>query len=127
MLSSPVSPRRGLPFVRHFAIACLLLLVWQLGNAAPNATTDATRPKRVLIISVDGLRPDLALRGDCPNLRDLIARGSFTLWAQTTPGGKTLPSHTSMLTGRTVPLHGIHWNSAQKPTGVEYTYAKVPT
>jgi len=115
---------------RWFAtLLCASLAALFCGAAAadPAGPDTAGRPKRVLIISVDGLRPDLALRGDCPNLRDLMARGSFTMWAQTTPVGKTLPSHTSMLTGRTVPDHGIHWNSEKKPANVDYTYAKVPT
>lgn len=81
---------------------------------------------RVLIVSVDGLRPDLALRANCPTLRSLMMRGSFTFWAQTTPAGKTLPSHTSMLTGREIEDHGISWNT-KPPEGINYLYAKTPT
>jgi predicted AlkP superfamily pyrophosphatase or phosphodiesterase len=120
-------PRLGFPRFPLVAMGLAALASLASGNASSAARDTAAPPKRVLIISVDGLRPDLALRGDCPNLRDLMARGSFTMWAQTTPSGKTLPSHTSMLTGRTVPVHGIHWNSAKKPAGVEYTYTKAPT
>ncbi|GIW74943.1 MAG: hypothetical protein KatS3mg104_0006 [Phycisphaerae bacterium] len=54
---------------------------------------------RVLIISIDGLRPDLALRAEMPNLRSLLRNGSYSFWAYTTPAAITLPSHTSMLTG----------------------------
>ncbi|HEY2589704.1 MAG TPA: alkaline phosphatase family protein [Tepidisphaeraceae bacterium] len=70
---------------------------------------------RVAIISIDGLRPDVALRADMPHLRSLMARGSFTFWANTTDVAITLPSHTSMLTGVTPEKHGIHWND-DKPT-----------
>lgn len=67
-------------------------------------------PSRVLIVSFDGLRPDVALRADMPHVRALMARGSFTFWAHTTDVAITLPSHTSMLTGVTPAKHGIHWN-----------------
>jgi len=126
-------PAPGLPpaarraWVTWLLLASLVVLFCGRALADPAGPVAGGRSKRVLIISVDGLRPDLALRGDCPNLRDLMARGSFTMWAQTTPSGKTLPSHTSMLTGRTVPDHGIHWNSEKKPASADYIYAQVPT
>jgi arylsulfatase A-like enzyme len=65
---------------------------------------------RVLIVSIDGLRPDVALRADMPTLRGLMSRGSFTFLATTTPAAITLPSHTSMLTGVTIERHGISGN-----------------
>jgi arylsulfatase A-like enzyme len=117
----------GVPRASWLATLVFATLAAVAGAQGPAESPVTARPKRALVISVDGLRPDLALRGDCPNIRDLMARGSFTMWAQTTPSGKTLPSHTSMLTGRTVPDHRIHWNSEKKPAGVDYTYAQVPT
>lgn len=74
----------------------------------------ATRPagiRGVVIISIDGLRPDVLLRADTPTLRSLMARGSFTMWAKTTPQSITLPSHVSMLTGVDPNAHGIQWNA----------------
>jgi arylsulfatase A-like enzyme len=65
---------------------------------------------RVLLISIDGCRPDTALRADMPNFRSLLANGSFTMWATTTPAAITLPSHTSMVTGVTIERHGISGN-----------------
>ncbi len=41
----------------------------------------------------------------------MMDRGSFTMWAKTTPQSITLPSHVSMLTGVTPEAHGILWNS----------------
>ena len=82
--------------------------------AAPagQATASAAALDRaVLIITIDGLRPDAALRANMPNLRKLMAEGSFTFWARTTNQAITLPSHTSMVTGVTVEKHGITWNS----------------
>lgn len=65
---------------------------------------------RVIIVSIDGLRPDLALRADMPNLRSLLTKGAYSFWAYTTPAAITLPSHTSMLTGVTIERHGITGN-----------------
>jgi predicted AlkP superfamily pyrophosphatase or phosphodiesterase len=63
-----------------------------------------------MIVSIDGLRPDVALRADMPNLRWLMNNGAFTFWATTTPAAITLPSHTSMVTGVTIERHGITGN-----------------
>jgi arylsulfatase A-like enzyme len=74
-----------------------------------------TRPvrqvSRVMVISVDGLRPDLLARAYAPNVRGLMNAGSFTLWARTTAAAITLPSHVSMLTGVTPGRHEIAWNT----------------
>jgi predicted AlkP superfamily pyrophosphatase or phosphodiesterase len=70
---------------------------------------------RVVIVSIDGLRPDVALRADMPALRALMARGSFTMFAATTDMGVTLPSHTSMLTGVPPSKHGITYNGDRAP------------
>lgn len=82
-------------------------------------------PSRLLIISIDGCRPDVALRADMPHVRGLMARGSFTFWANTTDVAITLPSHTSMLTGVTPEKHGIHYND-DKP-GNKPEHPQVPT
>ena len=65
---------------------------------------------RVLIISIDGCRPDCLLRADAPNIRQMMKEGSFTMWATTTEAAITLPSHTSMLTGCTIAKHGMRAN-----------------
>jgi predicted AlkP superfamily pyrophosphatase or phosphodiesterase len=66
--------------------------------------------QRVVIISVDGLRPDCLLLADAPVLHSLIKSGAYTMWARTEPEAITLPAHTSMLTGVTSRKHGIEWN-----------------
>jgi hypothetical protein len=77
---------------------------------------------RALIISIDGLRPDLLARGEARNLRWLMRSGSFSLWAVTVPAAVTLPSHTTMLTGVRPEIHGVTWNG-DKPGA----YPRVPT
>ena len=67
--------------------------------------------KHVLLVSIDGLRPDLLLRADTSVIRGLIDHGTYSLWAMTTPAAITLPSHTSMLTGVPISKHGVKWNT----------------
>lgn len=90
-------------------IVALLLVGAALAPAAP-ATRPTKESRRVLIISVDGLRPDLMLRGDAPTLRRMLDEGTYTLWAQTTAVAVTVPSHVSMLTGARPNIHRIEWN-----------------
>lgn len=66
--------------------------------------------KHVLVISVDGLRPDLLMLADVPHIRGLCRSGSYTFWATTTEVAVTLPSHVSMMTGVVPDRHGVWWN-----------------
>ena len=101
--------------------------MWTSACAGPPQSQPAATAldRHVVIISVDGLRPDMALRVEMPTLRGLMKRGCFTFWAQTVPVAITLPSHTSMLTGVGVATHGVDWNG-DTPAGV-YPYSRVPT
>jgi predicted AlkP superfamily pyrophosphatase or phosphodiesterase len=107
---------------QFFTLAVLLLLeVPVLGQTSrPVPGID-----HVLIISVDGLRPDVLLRADTPNLHLLFHSGSFTFWARTTAQSITLPSHVSMLTGVVPEVHAILWNSDMPFS--EPVYPAVPT
>ena len=93
-----------------------VIAVFFFASVASAQTTQLpTRPipaiQKVLIISIDGLRPDLALRADTPTIHALLKVSSFSFWARTTAESVTLPSHTSMLTGVVPIKHGIQWNS----------------
>jgi predicted AlkP superfamily pyrophosphatase or phosphodiesterase len=91
--------------------ACILVVLSLCLGVSAQTTRPIPQIRKVVIISVDGLRPDLALRANTPNIHALMDIGSFTLWARTTAESVTLPSHTSMLTGVTPVKHGIQWNS----------------
>jgi predicted AlkP superfamily pyrophosphatase or phosphodiesterase len=101
-------PRRGL-LVSYVLAAGLLCLALALSIAETAGRPPTAR--RALIISIDGLRPDVLLRANAPVLRGLMSRGSYTMWAKTTAVAVTLPSHVSMLTGVPPSVHGIEWNS----------------
>jgi arylsulfatase A-like enzyme len=86
-------------------------------TASPEPTSTATeipRPTnitRVLIVSIDGLRPDAIDYAPMPTLQGLMKIGAYSLTAQTIMPSSTLPSHTSMLTGLCPSAHGVTWNS----------------
>jgi predicted AlkP superfamily pyrophosphatase or phosphodiesterase len=90
----------------------------------------AVRPARgrvtdhVIVISVDGLRPDAIAKFNATTLQQLMREGRYSLTAQTITISRTLPAHTSMLTGVDADVHGIHWNSDK--TG-KFGHVKVPT
>lgn len=72
-----------------------------------------TESRTVVLISVDGMRPDGLLQADTPRLDRLMAEGAVTLQARSVMPSVTLPCHTSMLRGVDVPRHGITTNNFQ--------------
>lgn len=77
---------------------------------APPTATPRPRPARVLVISLDGLRPDALSEVRTPNLWVLAADGAASWTAQTILPSATLPAHGSMLSGYDVAKHGLTWN-----------------
>jgi hypothetical protein len=63
--------------------------------------------KYVVIITIDGMRPDGMEQADTPTLDRLKAVGAYSLKAQTINPAYTLPSHVSMLSGVVPQKHGI--------------------
>ena len=78
----------------------------------------------VIVISVDGLRPDAIAKYNAKTMQRLMREGSYTLQARTILPSLTLPSHTSMLTGVEPAQHGIDWNSDKVD---EHGLVPVPT
>lgn len=80
----------------------------------------------VVVISIDGLRPDAIAAAGATTMQRLIQEGAASLTAQTVTPSVTLPSHVSMLTGVVPARHGISWNddrSAQTgPVGVSTVF-----
>lgn len=83
---------------------------------AANLRPAAPVTTHLVLISIDGLRPDAISAFDSPNLRRLTREGSYTLDARTILPSKTLPSHTSMLTGEGPERHGVLWNNVAMAT-----------
>ncbi|MEK7434620.1 MAG: alkaline phosphatase family protein [Cyanobacteriota bacterium] len=84
--------------------------------------------KHVIIISIDGLRPDVLLTTKTPHLNEQWKKGSYSFKAQTIVPSLTLPSHTSMLTGVTFEKHKVDWNDFDKNKSITvktiFEYAK---
>lgn len=83
--------------------------------------TPAPLARRVLILSIDGFRPDAIPLAPMPNLMELMKHAAYTLSAQTIYPSSTLPAHTSMLSGLCPKKHGVNWNDYMPENG----YAQV--
>lgn len=91
----------------------------QLLSLSPCAC-QATCPcsiKHVVIISIDGLRPDALEQADTPTLDALRAQGAYSPAAQAVLPSVTLINHASMLSGMSPVKHGIYWNSDDPDLG----------
>ena len=87
-------------------------------SAAPVQLLPAASISRhVIVVSIDGLRPDAIDVYGAPTLQRLMREGSYTLSGRTTDPSKTLPSHTSMLTGQPPERHGVLWNTVAAAGG----------
>lgn len=71
----------------------------------------------VFIISFDGGKPAVIAESEMPVLKKLAAEGAVTWTAQTIFPSKTLPSHTSMLTGLSPAKHHVLWNNYEPEKG----------
>jgi predicted AlkP superfamily pyrophosphatase or phosphodiesterase len=79
--------------------------------------------KRVVIISEDGMRPDVLTQELAPAHIAFMKQGAIAHHAETIPESDTLPSHASMLSGVGAQAHGLWWNSYQAQRG----FIHVPT
>jgi len=92
-------------------------------HSGPAVVLSSGGVRQVIIISIDGLRPDALLQADTPNLDLLWQNGAYTWRAQTVNPSITLPAHTSMISGLDVPRHRLSWNEYRPERG----YIGVPT
>jgi predicted AlkP superfamily pyrophosphatase or phosphodiesterase len=105
-------------------LAALVLLAaglaWgaQVGGSAP---AGASGPRHVLVISLDGLYPELYLSESAqlhiPNLLRLKHEGSYAEGVWGVYPSVTFPSHTTLVTGRLPADHGVYTNIAVREAG----------
>jgi len=100
-----------------YLLILLLVLLTGCGGDSPSRPTAAVPspsstpfPRQVVIVSIDGLRPDALLKSDTANIQALAARGAYTWEARTIMPSNTLPSHVSMLTAYPPEVHRILWD-----------------
>lgn len=104
-----------------------LLLVGALVAASPAlAATGASLPKPakplVMLISIDGMRPDAVLDAarhglKVPNLRAFVADGAYATGVRGVLPTLTYPSHMTLMTGTSPAKHGIYANTTFDPFG----------
>jgi len=78
--------------------------------APPAPAPAAAAGPHVVIVTVDGLRPDAITRANTPALARLLREGAASRASRVPPPSLTLPSHFSMVTGQTAARHGITRN-----------------
>ena len=120
-------------FSRLFRLALLFLV------CAPVPALAAPAKPLLMLISIDGLKPQAVLEADrnglkLPNLRALVRDGTYSTGVLGVLPTLTYPSHTTILTGASPARHGIFANTTFDPFDRNlrgwYWYAedvKVPT
>jgi predicted AlkP superfamily pyrophosphatase or phosphodiesterase len=88
------------------------------GGAVPSA---AQSERHVLLLSIDGLRPDFYLDDAyrTPELRALLGAGSHARAVEGVFPSMTYPSHASMITGVRPGRHGIAFNRLFDPAATQ--------
>lgn len=83
------------------------------------STVSAQTAEHVVIITVDGFRPDFYLDStwNAFNIRQLMPQGTYACGVNSDFPSITYPSHTTIVTGVMPVRHGIYYNSVFEPTG----------
>jgi hypothetical protein len=127
---------RGLGMRWRWLVAAALALS---GIAAIDAVRAQVARVPVILLSIDGLKPDYVLDADrhglkVANLRRLVADGAYATGVTGVTPTVTYPSHTTIVTGVAPAVHGILNNSPFDPLSENangwYWYAediRVPT
>lgn len=118
--------------VRALALMAGVLALW-------GCRTEQKKATPVVLISIDGLKPEYVLEADArglkiPNLRRFVREGAYSSGVHGVIPTVTYPSHSTLVTGASPAKHGIHANTTFDPLGKNqggwYWYAEdlqVPT
>ncbi|SMG45310.1 Predicted pyrophosphatase or phosphodiesterase, AlkP superfamily [Marivirga sericea] len=95
----------------------------------------SAQKQQVILISIDGLRPDFYLNNDwpAPILQHMAENGAHAKAVKGVFPSVTYPSHTTIITGMPPAKHGIYYNTPFEPYGAtgrwywEYETIKTPT
>jgi len=101
----------------------VLLVAWAAG--APEVQAQQKPAPLVVVISVDGLRPDYVTAADAhgakvPNLRRFLREGAYAEGVVGVVPTVTYPSHTTLMTGVWPAKHGIWANTTFDPLQKNY-------
>ncbi|MEO7207409.1 MAG: ectonucleotide pyrophosphatase/phosphodiesterase [Steroidobacteraceae bacterium] len=100
------------------ALSSVLLLVCSQATAA--AANDPANAPILVLISVDGMKPEAVIDAQnhglkVPNLRTLMKDGAYSTGVRGVLPTLTYPSHTTLLTGASPAGHGIFDNTTFDP------------
>ena len=106
------------PRVLYRVVVALLAVLFATGAGALAQTGGP--PPLLLMISIDGLRPDHVIAADArrakvPNLRRFLAEGAFANGVVGVIPTTTYPSHATLVTGVWPAQHGIFANTTFDP------------
>jgi predicted AlkP superfamily pyrophosphatase or phosphodiesterase len=116
-----------------------LAAFYELLSASPARAQQSPSRPAVILISIDGLKPEYVLDADAhglkiPALRRFLREGAYSTGVHGVVPTVTYPSHTTLITGVSPAGHGIYANTTFDPLrknfGGWYWYAediKVPT
>jgi len=112
MKESQVLRRGRMPGVRRWITAAVFLLVfapgitWSVGQGGKST---------VILVSIDGFRPDYLDHTSCPNLRELAVSGTRAEWLIPIFPTKTFPNHYAIATGLYAENNGVVANTMYDP------------
>jgi predicted AlkP superfamily pyrophosphatase or phosphodiesterase len=92
-------------YLKKFAALALLAALVSLAGCA--ALKDSAVPPPVILVSLDGFRPDYLERGVTPNLNALAANGARASAMLPSFPSVTFPNHYTLVTGLRPDHHGI--------------------
>ena len=92
-------------------IACVALIAF---NA------HAEKEKHVILITIDGFRPDFYFEKEwhTPNLHKMVQEGTYAIGVNSVFPSITYPSHTTIVTGVQPAAHGIFYNGIFEPDSI---------
>lgn len=98
--------------MKSFFISCALFFVAGLSMA------NAQKTKYVVLITIDGLRPEFYLDQSwgMTNVNMMKQDGVYAIGVNSVFPSLTLPAHTSIVTGVSPAKHGIYYNAPFRPT-----------
>jgi predicted AlkP superfamily pyrophosphatase or phosphodiesterase len=107
--------------IRRFVTGALLALMC---SVAVKVEAASSKHRPVLMISIDGLRPDYVTQASkhglkIPVLRSLMAEGTYADGVVNVSPTITYPNHTTLVTGVWPDKHGIYNNLVFDPLGKE--------
>jgi predicted AlkP superfamily pyrophosphatase or phosphodiesterase len=77
-------------------------------------------PPKLLLIVLDGCRPDALKQAHTPNIDSLWQTGAYTWNARSVMPSVTLPAHSSMFRGITPDKHGIQADNVFRPSAAAF-------